>query len=132
MTKREIVLVDTNVLLRLLIGDIESQLEQAKVLFGAVERREVVAEISVLVVNELIWILENYYEKTRAEFIGPVLTLFSLKNVKMPDADKKLVMKVLRAMLKQSLDFTDLYLWKLKTDEKELRSFDKKLLKLIK
>ena len=122
---KEIVLIDTNVLLRLLLGDVESQFEKAKEIFESIEKGKVVANISLLVVNELIWIMENYYRKDRADYVNLVLAVLSMKGIKFFDADKKMVMKVLKLMLKQRLDFTDLYLWKIGREEKiMLISFD--------
>jgi len=128
MVNLNAVVVDTNVILRLLLADIKDQYEKAKALFRQVEMGKKKIFISVLVVNELIWIMENYYEKTRGEYLEQVMSLLALKNVKLFDADKKLVVEALRSMLKYNLDFTDLYIWKTGMD---IVSFDKQLNKLI-
>lgn len=128
---KEIILVDTNVLLRLLLRDIESQFETSKKIFEQIEKGGIIAKISLLVVNELIWILENYYHKDRGDYVNLVLAVLSMKGIKFLDADKKMVMKMMKLMLKYRLDFTDLYLWKIGKEEKiKLVSFDKELLKL--
>ena len=133
MAKIEIALVDTNVLLRLFLGDIKGQFESAKAIFSRVERGELVANLSLLVINELVWIMENYYHRDRKDYLDLVLTVLSMKQVKIIDADKKVVVRGLRAMLRYKLDFTDLYLWKVSSgDGIRLISFDKKLLKLVK
>lgn|SRR3989338_8421887 len=128
MVNLNAVVVDTNVILRLLLADIKDQYEKAKALFRQVEMGKKKIFISVLVVNELIWIMENYYEKTRGEYLEQVMSLLALKNVKLFDADKKLVVEALRSMLKYNLYFTDLYIWKTGMD---IVSFDKQLNKLI-
>ena len=132
MASKKTILVDTNVLLRLFLRDIEDQFDQSRKFFDQVEKGEVVAEISILVLNELIWIMETYYEKNRAEYLDPILNILSLKSVKILDADKKNTIKILKMMLIHRLDFTDLYLWIIGTKKGEkIISFDKKLNRLI-
>lgn len=127
MTK-EMVLIDTNVILRLFLADIKDQYEKAKLLFKQVEDGKLTAGLSILVINELIWIMESYYGQKRGKYLDKVLALLALKSVKIIDADKKTVSKTLKSMQKYELDFTDIYLWKLGG---KVISFDKKLNKLL-
>jgi len=123
-------LIDTNFILRLLIGDVPTQLERSRKLFKKIEEKEAVGLISILVINELIWILEHFYHQKRQDFIPLVLKLLSLKNIKMLEIKKKELISVLEKMEKTNFDFTDLYL--LYFGEKlqyRVASFDRKLLK---
>lgn len=120
-------MVDTNVILRLLLADVKEQYKEAKLLFSDIESGKKKVYVSVLVIGELVWILEKYYAIARNGFIEKVLAILAMKNVKVFEADKKLVVGALRAMLKYNMDFTDLYLWK---TGMEIVSFDKKLNKL--
>lgn len=123
-------LVDTNFILRLLIGDVPAQLEKSRKLFKKIEEKEAAGLISILVINELIWILEHFYHQKRQDFIPLVLKLISLRNIKILEIKKKELILILEKMEKTSLDFTDLYL--LHFGEKlqyGVASFDRKLLK---
>lgn len=125
------VLIDTNVILRLLIGDIPEQLTKAKQIFKAVEEKSAVGLVSLLVVNELIWILETFYEKPKKEYLPLLKKLFSLKNLKIIEIKKRNLLMIFQQMEKTNLDFTDIYLWWLTCDRKiKLSSFDKKLFKI--
>lgn len=124
--------IDTNVILRFLLGDIPSQLEKSKKLFKKIEEKKVTGLISLLVVNELIWILEHFYNKKRQEFVPLILRLISLKNIKILEVKKKDLISILKKMTKTNFDFTDLYLLYLGNKlQHKIASFDKKLLKTL-
>jgi len=130
MNKKKSVLIDTNFILRLLLKDIPSQFKKSRQLFKEIEDGEVFGLISILVINELIWILENFYEKERKDFIPQVLKVLSLKKIKILEIKKKDLIFILEKMMEENLDFTDLYLLYLKKQSKhDIASFDKKLLK---
>lgn len=130
MKKIEIFLIDTNIILRFLIGDVPTQLEKAKKLFKRVEDKEVIGLMSILVINELLWILEHFYNKERKEFIPQILKLLSLKDIKILEIKKSDLIIILENMEETNLDFTDLYLLHLgKKAGQQIFSFDKKLVK---
>lgn len=124
------ILIDTNFILRFLISDVPSQLESSRKFFKKIEEKKVFGLISILVINELIWILENFYNKRRTEFIPQILKLISLKNIKILEIKKEELILILNEMEKINLDFTDLYLrFFNKKFQYKIASFDKKLLK---
>jgi len=130
MKKDSIFLIDTNLILRLLIGDVPHQLEKSKRLFKKIEEKKATGLISILVVNELIWILEHFYNKKRQEFVPSILRLILIKNIKIIEIKKKELVLILEKMIKINLDFTDLYLLYLSHNQLyPIASFDKKLLK---
>ncbi|MBL7078175.1 PIN domain-containing protein [Candidatus Shapirobacteria bacterium] len=122
------ILIDTNLILRLLIGDIPIQLKKSQQLFKKIENKKITGLISILVINELIWILEKFYHQKKSEYIPLILRLISLKNTKILEIKKQELIQILRKMKDANLDFTDLYLLfssqKLKN---KIASFDKKL-----
>ena len=117
-------LLDTNVFVRFLIKDIPSQFKKAERVFERIEKGEIKGLVSVLVINETVWILENYYELKREIYLPPLLKLLLLKNLKIIEIKKSLIIKTLEEMLKQKFDFTDIYLSQIAKDKK-IFSFDK-------
>lgn len=102
--------LDTNVLLRYFLGDIPDQFHEAKKMIEAIEKGDTTGYISILVVNELIWILENYYHLKRNIYIPKLLTLFLINQIKIVEVKKQILTAVLEKMQKQKIDFTDMYL----------------------
>lgn len=116
--------IDTNIVIRFLIKDAAKQFEEAKSFFENIEKGKIKVIMSILVINETIWILENYYELERTIYIPQLLQLLALKNIVIKEIKKKVVIEVLEEMMKFTLDFTDLYLAKTK-EEGEIMFFDK-------
>jgi len=121
--------IDTNVLLRYLLGDIPDQFQQAKKIIEAIEKGEKVGFLSILVVNELIWILENYYHLKRNIYIPKLLKLFLIDQIKIMEVKKEILTKILERMQKQKIDFTDMYLAHIAPLEK-IVSFDQDFKKI--
>ena len=105
MTKRTTVVVDTNIILRLLLGDIKNQFETAKKVFVQIEEGTKAGSVSLLVLHELLWILEHYYEKSRSDFVPQLMQLLSIKYLKMMEVKKRDVMVILEP------DFRKLVSW---------------------
>lgn len=122
-------LLDTNYILRFLLADIPFQFQKAKELFKKIEDNKAIGLVSILVINELIWILEHFYKQNRKDYLQQILKLISLKNIKIIEIKKMDLIFILEKMNSFNLDFTDLYLlfWKEKLNH-QLASFDKKIL----
>lgn len=125
----EEVILDTNIFVRFLIRDIEVQFKRSQAIFEEIERDELEGQLSILVTDELIWVLENYYEIDRKIFIPEILQLLALKNIKTIEVSKDLFIKILERMQTTKFDFTDLYLHQIAKDRKII-SFDKDFEKL--
>ena len=61
--------LDTNILVRLLVRDDETQAEAARKRIKEAEVRRERLKIPLLVVLETIWVLESAYDKTRSEIL---------------------------------------------------------------
>lgn len=123
------VYLDTNIFVRFLIKDIPHQFETAKLWFTKIENKEIKAFASILVINELIWILENYYQLKRAIFIPQIEKLLLLNNIKVVEVKKNLVFDILQIMKEKTIDFTDVYLSSI-TNIENIVSFDKDFAKI--
>ena len=120
------VIFDTNVILRYLVKDSPTQLVQAQKYIEKIEQGKLKGLISILVVNEAAWVLEKYYDLEKEEYIPLLLKLLALKNFKITEVKKDVIIKALELMLKRNIDFTDAYLLCIKGD-KEIFSFDEDL-----
>lgn len=124
-------ILDTNIFLRHLLQDIPEQSEKAKAIIDSIETGEKTGLISILVVNELIWILEHYYELKRKVYLPKLIKLLSIEQIKIMETRKDAIIKILEKMQKQKFDFTDMYLV-YTADSEHIVSFDKDLEKIRK
>lgn len=84
-----------------------------------------------IVLNELIWILENFYSVKRTVYIPQILKLLSLRNIRIVEIDKQTTIKVLTEFQEDSIDLTDIYLLHIRRNIKQsmVVSFDKDIRK---
>jgi len=74
--------VDTNILVRFLIGDDEIQAKKVYNIFKKTESEKNELFVSLLVILELIWILESVYEIQRAEILDSISELLLMSILK--------------------------------------------------
>lgn len=67
--------IDTNILVRFLVGDDELQAEKVYNIFKKTEADKQELFVPLLVMLELIWVLESVYEIERKEIIGAISEL---------------------------------------------------------
>ena len=67
--------VDTNILVRFLVGDDEKQADKVYKLFKSIEDDKGELFIPTLVILELIWVLESVYEIVRSDILDSVSQL---------------------------------------------------------
>lgn len=124
------VVIDSNVFIRLVVKDSPTQLLKAQALIKDIEQGNLHGLLSILVVNEIIWILEKFYDLKRKNFIPELLKFLALKNIKSIEVEKTLIIKILKIMQNRKFDFTDIYLSQI-TDKEKLFSFDEDFDKLF-
>lgn len=123
------VILDTNVFLRYFLRDIKSQYEIAKRLIKDIEKEEIKAFVSILVINEIVWIMKRYYEIKPPLYIPKLSQILLLKNIEVIEIDKTKLLIILQALLTTGFDFTDLYLFYIQAG-KQVFSFDKDFKKI--
>ena len=64
--------IDTNILIRFLIADDESQAEKVYKIFKKAESEKDELFVPLLVILELIWVLESVYEISRDEILNAI------------------------------------------------------------
>jgi predicted nucleic-acid-binding protein len=74
--------VDTNILIRFLIGDDEQQTKKVYKTFKKAESGKKELFVSLLIVLELIWVLESVYEIPRDEIVASLSDLLLMPILK--------------------------------------------------
>ena len=117
--------VDTNILVRLLVGDIKKQEEKAVDIFRDAEIGKRKLLIKSTVVAETCYVLESYYKKTREEITGALSVLLIQKWLKV---DERRVLSGVWQWYLKGFHFVDSYLiaWS-KVNKGKILTFDKKL-----
>lgn len=121
--------LDTNVLLRYFLGDIEEQFIKAREVIEAIEEKKSIGKISILVINELVWIFEKYYRLERKVYVPKIQKLLLLENIKIIEIKKGDLKNILEIFQKKKFDFTDIYL-NFITTSGSIFSFDKDFQKM--
>jgi len=123
------IFVDTNYFLRFLLKDVELQHRLAKELFLQGAEGKVSLFTSVIVIFEIYWVLTSFYEKEKEKVLKILEKIFDLEFVKIEN--KKLLKEALAIYKRANLELEDCYNLALmeKMEIKELKSFDKKLIK---
>lgn len=102
--------LDSNIFIRHLTKEPPQQAIKAKTIIQALETGKIKGYVSLLVVNEILWIMENFYEAPREEFVPELLLILNLRAVKPIEISKKNLTQTLSKFQNSSIDFTDLYL----------------------
>ena len=124
------ILIDTNVILRLLLSDVKEQAMVSEKIFRRINKGEAKGILSILVINEIVNVLDNFYNVPKGKIINSILEIISIKNIEILEINKKELIQILNNALRWGVDFTDAYLlWTGKKDNQNITSFDKKLLK---
>jgi uncharacterized protein len=98
-------LLDTNVILRFLIGDDQPKAARAAALMDRVERAEEWVELTEEVVTETVWTLESFYEVPRTETAQKLTALLGLPAV--AAASRDLLLQALHLYASSGADFVD-------------------------
>jgi len=120
-------IVDTNIIIRFLVGDEKSQQNQARKYFKEAQLGKRKLIIKSIVVAEACFVLESFYKKTRPEISDAFQVFLSQKWLKV---DERGVLLLLWQFYLKNLHFVDSYIlsWS-KVHNASVLSFDQKLLK---
>jgi len=123
--QKKIHLIDTNIIIRYLMGDDINKANLAAELMLKVENGLENIEISSVVTAEIIWTLEKFYKVPKLEISNKLLTIFSFRGIK--GFEKGIIIEALRLYASHNIDFVDCYL-AAKSVEKAMPiyTFDKK------
>lgn len=122
-------LIDTNVILRYLIGDTPEKAERSALLMERFEKDEEKVEVLDVVVAEVIWTLEKFYKVPRKEIAEKLGMLLSFKGIKA--FNKSILIRALDTHERKSIDFVNALLASYAEDRHvPVYSFDEDLRKL--
>ena len=125
---RKVYLIDTNVVLRYLLGDHPEFSPKAEAFMLDVSNGVKKAEILDVVIVECIYVMEKYYEIPKTEIVEKLSGILNFSGIVNPDRSE-----ILEALLKygiSSIDIVDCILAAHSSPGKVVISFDKDMEKL--
>lgn len=126
-------LLDTNIIARFLIGDVESQQTEVNLLFRKAVKEEYKLYILPETLIELRYVLSTHYEFSKQEIVEGFQEFLALGVVEILQPKVLDFKKVLETFNKENLSFEDcLYLQVCLQNNLELITFDKILAKVYK
>ncbi|MGJ0300994.1 PIN domain-containing protein [Aliarcobacter cryaerophilus] len=121
-------LLDTNIIIRFLVGDHEEHLEKSTEYFEQIELGSMEVEILSGVLMEAFFVLTKFYKLPKIEVISDLKTILSFEGV--VNKDKVILFETLSIIENKNIDFVDaLICAKCKFQNYEKLSFDKDLSK---
>lgn len=99
--------VDTNVFLRFLTNDDSGKAKRAQALFERAVAGETRLRTSLLVIAEMVWTLESYYELERPDVADKVFKILNTPNLRCPEAP--VIRRALDLYVERNIDFIDAY-----------------------
>jgi predicted nucleic-acid-binding protein len=119
-------IIDTNIIIRFLIGDNEDYLQESTKIFQKIENGKIKVEILGEVLMECYFVLTKFYKLPKNEIIRDLKTILSLQGI--VNSDKIILFETLNIMENRNIDFVDaLICAKTKLQNYNLLSFDKDL-----
>jgi len=97
-------LLDTNVIIRFLVGDHEEHLKIATDIFTKIENGETEVEILEPVIMEVLFVLVKFYKLPQSEVITDLKRIIALRGVV---GDKVLLFETLNIIDEKNIDFVD-------------------------
>ena len=120
-------LLDTNIIIRFLVGDNEEHLAKSTEYFEQIELGSMEVEILSDVLMEAFFVLTKFYKVPKVEVISDLKTILSFEGV--VNKDKVILFETLSIIENKNIDFVDaLICAKCKFQNYEKLSFDKDLL----
>lgn len=118
--------VDTNLFLRYLTNDIPSQADAVESLLQRASKGKVSLITSSIVIAEIVWTLESYYELSKKEIQTMVLGILNTDGLEVIDSD--LILQAIIPYADKNVDFIDAFnaAWMVKNDINRIYTFDQK------
>ena len=120
------VVIDTNLLVRYLINDDQKKAEAVDNLLDKAMKGEVRIVVPSVVIAELVWVLESFYQMKAAAILELVEAIVNTSGLDV--IDKSMVISALRLYKNRNIDFIDAWIIEFAKERgiKTIYTFDKK------
>lgn len=120
------VVIDTNLLVRYLINDDQKKAEAVDSLLDKAIKGEVKIVVPSVVIAELVWVLESYYQMKADTILELVEAIVNTSGLDV--TDKSTVISALRLYKNRNIDFIDAWIIEFAKERgiKTIYTFDKK------
>jgi predicted nucleic-acid-binding protein len=124
--KAETCFVDTNLFLRFLTNDLPAQADKVAALLDRAAQGELRLVTTEMVIAEIVWTLESYYQLSTAEIQNMVLAILNTPGLEVDGAD--LLLQAAVWYDEKNVDFIDAFnaAWMMRQDIKTALTFDRK------
>lgn len=118
--------VDTNLFLRFLTNDVPAQADKVEALLRRAAKGEIHLVTTSLVIAEIVWTLESFYQVPKSEIQDKILAILNTPGLEVEGADLLLQAAVMYA--EKNVDFIDAYsaTWMMQHDVDMVITFDQK------
>ena len=124
--KADATFVDTNLFLCFLTNDVPAQADAVEKLLRQAEQSKIQLVTNSLVIAEIVWTLESYYESKREDIQNKILAILNTSGLHIPESD--LILKAIIWYAEKNVDFIDAYnaAWMEQEGMKKIYTFDQK------
>ena len=124
--KADATFVDTNLFLRFLTNDVPAQADAVEKLLRQAEQNKIQLVTNSMVIAEIVWTLESYYESEREDIQNKILAILNTSGLHIPESD--LILKAIIWYAEKNVDFIDAYnaAWMEQEGMKKIYTFDQK------
>lgn len=122
----ETVFADTNLFLRFLTDDVPAQADAVEVLLQRAAKGKVNLVTTSMVIAEIVWTLESFYDMDKKEIQEMVLGILNTNGLDVIDSD--LILQAIVPYADKNVDFIDAFnaAWMVKNDVDKIYTFDQK------
>ena len=122
----ETVFADTNLFLRYLTNDVPAQADLVESLLHRAAKGKVNLITTSMVIAEIVWTLESYYELDKKEIQTMILGILNTDGLEVIDSD--LILQAIVHYTDKNVDFIDAFnaAWMVKNDVDKIYTFDQK------
>jgi len=122
----ETVFADTNLFLRYLTNDIPAQADLVESLLHRAAKGKVNLVTTSMVIAEIVWTLESYYELDKKEIQTMILGILNTDGLEVINSD--LILPAIVHYTDKNADFIDAFnaAWMVKNDVDKIYTFDQK------
>jgi len=122
----ETVFADTNLFLRYLTNDVPAQADAVEKIIRRAAKGQVALVTTSMVIAEIVWTLESYYELEKTEIQNMVLGILNTEGLNIIDSD--LILQAIIPYAEKNVDFIDAFnaAWMNKNNISKAYTFDQK------